>query len=33
MKLWLAREERLRSELSETASELAGGAEVPATLT
>jgi DNA-directed RNA polymerase subunit RPC12/RpoP len=33
MKLWLAREERLRSELSETAAELAGGAEVPAGLT
>jgi hypothetical protein len=33
MKLWLAREERLRSELLETACELAGGAEVPATLT
>src|SRR4249920_3774983 len=33
MKLWLAREERLRSELSETASGLAGGAEVPAALT
>jgi DNA-directed RNA polymerase subunit RPC12/RpoP len=33
MKLWLAREERLRSELLETAGELAGGAEVPATLT
>ena len=33
MKLWLAREERLRAELSETADELAGGAEVPAGLT
>ena len=33
MKLWLAREERLRTELSETAAELAGGAEVPAALT
>jgi hypothetical protein len=33
MKLWLAREERLRGELSETAAELAGGAEVPAGLT
>ena len=33
MKLWLAREERLRTELSETATGLAGGAEVPAALT
>ena len=33
MKLWLAREERLRGELSETAAELAGGAEVPIGLT